>query len=444
MKLVEGPALRDCGQTQRVLGRPGEVLRVRRRQRALGAARGIERQIHRPLEKRRRSSLTTARSRANRRSLELIRDLVIWTRRGQGAMPRPAVRVGLGVRHLGDRRVRPPPLIRRPRRVCGGADERMPEPDPSAELAQPRLYRGRPRLPADPLQLGGPPHHAGLAEWVGCSNEQQPPRLLGQRHEPAAETLLDPVGERWDSGRAESGELGGAQGPGELEQRQWVTARLSDDAVAHLLVQPESHRRAQQRARVAVAQTHDRELGQVPELIARFAGSEHQTDGFGQQATRDERERQRRALIQPLRIVDDTEHRTLLGRLRQHAQHRQAHEEPIRRLARAQPEHDLERLTLRSRKPIEPVEQRPAQLMQTRVAELHLRLHAHRRTTVTSDAASIRYCSRAVFPIPASPRSTNDRLSPRRIDESASSSSAHSLERPNRPVRWPDPGTRSM
>ena len=54
------------------------------------------------------------------------------------------------------------------------------------------------------------------------------------------------------------------------------------------------------------------------------------------------------------------------------------------------------------------------------------------RTTVTSDADAIRYSSSAVFPIPASPRSTSDRLSPRRIAETKSSSSAHSLARPRR------------
>ena len=111
-------------------------------------------------------------------------------------MPRPAVRVSLGVRHLRDRRVRPPPLIQGPRGVRSGADERMPEPDASAELTQPRLFGRRPGLPANPMQLGGPPHDDGLAEGVGCCDEQQPPGLLGQRHEPAAETLLNPVGKR--------------------------------------------------------------------------------------------------------------------------------------------------------------------------------------------------------------------------------------------------------
>ena len=197
MKLVEGPALCDPGEPQRVLRRPGKVLRLCGGQRALGAALRIERQSRRALKERSRGGLTRRAPRARSgRSLKLIRDGVIRTRRGKRAMPRPAVRVSLGVRHLRDRRVRPPPLIRRPRRVRGGADERMPELDAGAELTQPRLFRRRPRLRADPLQLGGPPHDGGLAERVGRSDEQEPAGLLGQRREPAAETLLDPVGER--------------------------------------------------------------------------------------------------------------------------------------------------------------------------------------------------------------------------------------------------------
>src|SRR3954452_21214192 len=58
------------------------------------------------------------------------------------------------------------------------------------------------------------------------------------------------------------------------------------------------------------------------------------------------------------------------------------------------------------------------------------------RTTVASGADAIRYSNSAVFPIPASPRSTSDRLSPRRIAETRSSSCAHSAPRPRRSVRW--------
>jgi len=62
-------------------------------------------------------------------------------------MPRPAVRIRLSVRYLGDRRMGGAPLIPGPRAVGGGTDQRMAEPDTCAELAQLRLGRGAPPRP---------------------------------------------------------------------------------------------------------------------------------------------------------------------------------------------------------------------------------------------------------------------------------------------------------
>ena len=92
--------------------------------------------------------------------------------------------------------------------------------------------------------------------------------------------------------------------------------------------------------------------GDVLELLAGLARGEHDADRLRQQAAGDERERQRRRVIQPLRVVDDAQQRTLLGRLRDQAQHRQPDQEPIRRGAGAQAEDDLERVALRRRKPL--------------------------------------------------------------------------------------------
>ena len=66
-------------------------------------------------------------------------------------MPRPAIGIRLGVRHLGDRRMRPAPLVPGRRTVGGGADQRMPEPDTDAKLAQPRLDGRRRRFCANAL-----------------------------------------------------------------------------------------------------------------------------------------------------------------------------------------------------------------------------------------------------------------------------------------------------
>src|SRR5690348_1882815 len=50
---------------------------------------------------------------------------------------------------------------------------------------------------------------------------------------------------------------------------------------------------------------------------------------------------------------------------------------------------------------------------------------------VASDANRMAYSSSAVLPIPASPRTTSVRLSPRRMSSTSRASAAHSLARPS-------------
>jgi hypothetical protein len=134
----------------------------------------------------------------------------------------------------------------------------------------------------------------------------------------------------------------------------------------------------------------DLELGHVAELLARLAGREHDADRLRQEATGDEGERERRGLIQPLRVIDDTQQRALLGHLREQAQHRQSHDEAIRDGTGAEPEHDLERSSLRRREPVEPVEERCAQLMQAGVDSSISESTPAARTTVRSDADAVK------------------------------------------------------
>ena len=173
-------------------------------------------------------------------------------------------------------------------------------------------------------------------------------------------------------------ELGCAQLAWQLEQRERVAAGLRDYPVADALIQHEPHRGVEQRAGVGVAQTAHLELGHVLKLLARFARGEHDPDRFGQQPSRHEGQRQRRGVIQPLRVIDNAQNRTLLGSLRQQAQNGQPDHEPVRRRAGAQPENDFERLALWAREPLEAIECRRAQLMQAGEGQLHLRLHAPR------------------------------------------------------------------
>ena len=76
---------------------------------------------------------------------------------------------------------------------------------------------------------------------------------------------------------------------------------------------------------------------------------EQQSDRLGHQPPGDERERQRRRLVQPLGIVDHTQKRTLFGDLGQQPEYPQAHQKPIGRRPAAHAEYDAQRITLWSR-----------------------------------------------------------------------------------------------
>ena len=81
-------------------------------------------------------------------------------------------------------------------------------------------------------------------------------------------------------------------------------------------------------------------------------------------------------MVEPLRVVDDTGQRLLLGGLGDQRQRGQPHQEPVRRSAGAAAEHRRERVALRSGQPAEVVQHGRAELVQAGVGQLHLRFDA--------------------------------------------------------------------
>ena len=108
-------------------------------------------------------------------------------------MPCPPIRISLGICHLGDRRMRPPPLIQRPRRYAAARTSGCRNRTRAPNSHSPASSAGTPASTPNPVPLGGPPDDGGLTERVGRRDEQQAPGLLGQRREPATETVLNPV-----------------------------------------------------------------------------------------------------------------------------------------------------------------------------------------------------------------------------------------------------------
>jgi hypothetical protein len=113
-------------------------------------------------------------------------------------------------------------------------------------------------------------------------------------------------------------------------------------------------------------------------LAARLAHSEDQPDRLRTETARDEGQRLRGSRVEPLRVIHDADERSLFRNVRQQTQHRQADEEPIRRVAIAQAERSAKRAALRAGEALQAIQERCAQLLQPRVRELHLRLHAGR------------------------------------------------------------------
>jgi hypothetical protein len=83
-------------------------------------------------------------------------------------------------------------------------------------------------------------------------------------------------------------------------------------------------RHAEQTACVFVVQAPHDEFGQPSKrlLVSGVAHREHEGDRLGHEPPRDECERQRGRLIEPLSIVDDANDRLLLGNLGQQPEHR--------------------------------------------------------------------------------------------------------------------------
>ena len=183
------------------------------------------------------------------------------------------------------------------------------------------------------------------------------------------------------SGKAESTrQLGGRQTAGQLDEREWIAARLGHDLVTDALVEQPRQRGGEQRAGVAVRDALDDQLREAgePVRVAGLADGEHHRDPLREQAPCHERERLRGRAIEPLHIVDQAHQSLRLGRLGQEAQHRQGDEEVIRSRSSLQPEGDAQRILLRAGQPVQPAEHGRAQLMQARERKLHLRLDARR------------------------------------------------------------------
>ena len=185
-----------------------------------------------------------------------------------------------------------------------------------------------------------------------------------------------------------------------------------------------AHRRAQQRAGVAVHESAHLEIRHVLELVAGLACGEHEPDRLGQQPARDEGERQRRG-SDP--ATARRPRRTAAGRPSAASDTRLRTARPTRNRSGGGPALKPKTIWSASRcgagQPLEPIEQRSAQLMQAREGQLHLGLdprRARRRSGPTPTRPGTRAGPSSRFPPrPAGPASGSRPGGRRRADRPA-------------------------
>ena len=285
-----------------------------------------------------------------------------------------ALRVGGG----GQRCVNLALLLRRRRPVDRRAHQRIAKPHAGADLQQPGRLRRLEHGAGDPQLLGGTPHERRVAGRLGRRHQHEASRALGQGVEPLNGALLDATRQRRGRRGEAARQLRRRQPARQLQQRQRIAPRLGHDPVAHPFIQRTRDDRAQQLPRVAFPEAFDPQLRQRPQTLLDLPDGEQHRHRLRLQPPRHEPQHLRRRAIQPLDIVHHAQHRALVRGLRQQAQHRKADEEPIRDRSRSQPERGRQRIALRAGKPIEPIQDRPTQLMQRRERELDLRLEPDR------------------------------------------------------------------
>ena len=355
----------------------GIALRPGGRKRASRTVARVRREMRRALEQGGGSDEPAARPGPARRLLQFRGDLLVGGVRRLRPVPRAPVRVGDRVGRLGQRSVDVLSLRRRRHAVGRGPNQRMPEADPLADLDEPPgLCRGG-CIGSQALNSRCPPQDGRVAERLGRGRGEEPPAVRRERLDSSQEALLQAAGQRQVARLGEDiGELRNRPGTGELDQGEWVSARLGEDAIPDTRVERRADHGVKQRPGVRPGKAADRQVREARErrLVERFTNSEDHGDAIGEDAARDECDRLRRDAVQPMGVVDDTYERPVVRSPRKEVEDRQTDEESVRGVPGNQPERRSQSGALWLWKPLEIVEERHAQLVETAVRNLHLRL----------------------------------------------------------------------
>jgi hypothetical protein len=291
----------------------------------------------------------------------------------------PGSPVGLVVQGVGELAVRRRALRKGRRVVDGGPDQRMGEPQAAPVYRdQAQLLGRREGPPVGPVTSPG---RRAQIRAVGHGRQQQcRSRLLGQGGEPGCDDGPQPVGQGQRLGRppAAGGGIVGDH-PRQLDQRHRITGGLAE----HLRPRPPEGRAkllVQQAAGVRGGERLKPQLRESP-VEARGRGlppgAEKHHQPLRVKAAAGERQRLKRAAIEPVSVVDDQEHRRTLGKIRHQGQQANPrHERVGTSLVRVKTESPKQRPCLPTREARDAGQYRPQELMQPGERESRLRLPA--------------------------------------------------------------------
>jgi hypothetical protein len=286
-----------------------------------------------PLQRGRGRGVAVATAGPVGRALQLGRGGLVGSDGGRGQVPGPLVGGVLAGQDVGQGPVGGLPGREGGRPVGGRADQGMAELEPAvAGPDQPGRLAPVEGAGADPEAGAGAQHDRRVAGGLGRRDQQQRARVGGQAPDPLAEGPFQPGGEREHvvQGRP-PGQLVGLQRPWQLQQGQRVAAGPLDQPVdlrrGQLGAGPDEQGRRGLRvepAQAQLGQAGGRELARVA-----VAGGEQQHHPLGLKTAGGEPQHLGRRAVQPLGLVDQAEHRPVLGRLGQQAEHGHRHEKPV-------------------------------------------------------------------------------------------------------------------
>ena len=310
-------------------------------------------------------------------------DVPVRTVGGSSQVPGPPV--GVAGQHLGEGGVRRTALGAGRCAVDRGPNQRVVQRDQvTVDTKQPRALHLVQRSVIGAEPVGGVAHHGEAGRVVGGGGEKEPLPRVRQLAVPIEERPLHATSQgKRHRKRGLTGQLLGREQPGQLDQRQRVAAGLGDQLVAYCGVDldvPGAGPCGQQRGSIRPGHTAEAERRDVRRLEvtrAALARGEQQCHALVLQTARGEQQRPGRRVVEPLSIVDDRQHRRLLGGLGEQGQRTQVGEVPLA-LPGALSERGAERSPLGTREVGEPVAERPQQPLQRGEREGGLRLHARR------------------------------------------------------------------